>query len=139
MAGEADLLASLGVSAQRLDYQAVVDKPRFCLATLEVARHLLGALLCRRFDDGRVIYAPIVEVEAYTQDDPACHAYRGVTPRTQVLFEEQGKGLCVFNLWYVLLFKCGHRGCWNSRGRFNSCCRLPGCQWPGQAVSRMGY
>lgn len=57
--------------------------------TLVVARELLGKTLCRR--DGNIIYkGKIVETEAYTQDEPACHAFRGKTPRAKVLFDKGG-------------------------------------------------
>lgn len=57
--------------------------------TLIVARELLGKTLCRR--DNNVIYkGKIVETEAYTQDELACHAFRGKTPRAKVLFEKGG-------------------------------------------------
>lgn len=52
-----------------------------------VARELVGMLL-RRADQGLV--ARVVEVEAYTQDDPACHGYRGRTVRTAPLFGPPG-------------------------------------------------
>jgi DNA-3-methyladenine glycosylase len=47
----------------------------------DVARDLVGCEL--RFDG---VGGVIVEVEAYERDDPACHAYVGLTPRTATLF-----------------------------------------------------
>lgn len=58
-------------------------------ATLQVAKDLLGCKLCRKID-GEVLSGIIVETEAYTQDDPACHAYRGKTPRSITLFKKPG-------------------------------------------------
>ncbi len=59
-------------------------------ATLEVARDLLGAVLVRHLDHN-VLAGRIVEVEAYIgEDDPACHAHRGLTPRTQVMYGPPG-------------------------------------------------
>lgn len=57
--------------------------------TIEVAKDLLGCKLCRRINN-EVLSGIIVEVEAYTQDDPACHAYRGKTPRALTLFKHPG-------------------------------------------------
>jgi DNA-3-methyladenine glycosylase len=68
----------------------------FARPTLMVARELLGAVLWRRFVDGRIQSAPIVEVEAYTEDDPACHAFRGVTERCRVMFEQPGVAYVYF-------------------------------------------
>ena len=42
-----------------------------------VARELLGRLLVRRLGRRRVLVARIVETEAYQEDDPASHSFRG--------------------------------------------------------------
>ncbi len=51
-----------------------------------VARELIG---CRLFFAGRG--GTIVETESYERDDPACHAYVGLTDRTEVLFGPPGR------------------------------------------------
>jgi DNA-3-methyladenine glycosylase len=52
----------------------------------EVARDLVG---CRLFFGG--VGGTIVETESYERDDPACHAYAGLTDRTEVLFGPPGR------------------------------------------------
>jgi DNA-3-methyladenine glycosylase len=52
----------------------------------EVARDLIG---CRLFYRGRG--GIVVETESYERDDPACHAYVGLTERTEVLFGPPGR------------------------------------------------
>lgn len=69
---------------------ALFDRDFYKRSTLIVAKELLGTILCRRLSDGTVLTAPIVEVEAYTEDDPACHAFRGLTERTRVMFGPPG-------------------------------------------------
>lgn len=52
---------------------------------LEVAPELIGCVVEHQGCAG-----VIVETEAYHQEEPACHAYAGLTPRTEVLFRRPG-------------------------------------------------
>jgi DNA-3-methyladenine glycosylase len=57
--------------------------------TVALAQALLGKVLVRDMG-GLIIAGRIVETEAYLQHDPACHAFRGMTPRNRSLFLEHG-------------------------------------------------
>jgi DNA-3-methyladenine glycosylase len=60
---------------------------------MELAKDLLGAILVRRYR-GKELRARIVETEAYVgPHDLACHAARGRTNRTEVMF---GPGGCAY-------------------------------------------
>jgi len=55
-----------------------------------VAPELLGRVLVRVLPDGTHLAARLVEVEAYREDDPASHSYRGPTARNRVMFGRPG-------------------------------------------------
>jgi DNA-3-methyladenine glycosylase len=58
----------------------------FARSVHTAARELIG---CRLFYEGSG--GTIVETESYDRDDPACHAYVGLTERTKVLFGPPGR------------------------------------------------
>jgi len=53
---------------------------------LEVARELIGCTV-----EHRGVAGVIVETEAYHESEPACHAFAGLTPRTETLFGAPGR------------------------------------------------
>jgi DNA-3-methyladenine glycosylase len=57
--------------------------------TVTLARYLLNKIVVREHADGRSA-GRIVETEAYLPDDPACHAYRGITARNRSLYLRPG-------------------------------------------------
>ena len=65
---------------------SVLDEAFFDRSVHEVARELIGCEL--RFRDAGGV---IVETESYERQDPACHAYVGLTPRTSTLFGPSGR------------------------------------------------
>ncbi len=80
---------------------------------LEVAPELLGKILVRKFDDGYLHRFIITEVEAYSGDgDRACHASKGKTSRTEVMFREGGLVYVylVYGIHWLLNIVTGEEG-----------------------------
>jgi DNA-3-methyladenine glycosylase len=68
----------------------ILPRSYFNQPTLEVARSLIGKFLVRDHGRGQVA-GKIIEVEAYVgPEDKACHASKGRTQRTDVLFGPAG-------------------------------------------------
>ena len=68
-----------------------IDSAFYEQDVLLAAPALLGKLLCRRLEDGTVLRRRITETEAYRgTEDTACHASKGKTSRTAVMFEPGG-------------------------------------------------
>ena len=67
----------------------LLGKKFYSQDTVTVARELLGKVLCRRINN-KILRGIICETEAYTQDEPACHAFKGKTNRCDVMFREGG-------------------------------------------------
>ena len=63
----------------------------YAVDAVTMAKALVGAWLCRRMDDGTVIRRRITETEAYCgEEDTACHAHKGRTARTDVMYSPGG-------------------------------------------------
>ena len=63
----------------------------FHRGALDVARDLVGKVIVRRLSDGTLLSERISETEAYCgEEDKACHASKGRTNRTEILYGESG-------------------------------------------------
>ncbi|MBE6848884.1 MAG: DNA-3-methyladenine glycosylase [Ruminococcus sp.] len=68
-----------------------LDEAFFHRDCLQVAPDLVGKILVRRLPDGTLLRERIAETEAYRgTEDLACHASKGRTPRTEILYRESG-------------------------------------------------
>ena len=84
--GQQSAAAAGEVTAAMLRRAPILSREFFNRDPVTVGRELLGKLLIRR-EGGRLLAGRIVEDEAYLgADDPAAHAYVGLTPRNAVLF-----------------------------------------------------
>lgn len=73
----------------------LLNKAFFNRPTHLVAQDLLGKRLIRIWR-GQRISGIIIETEAYQSDDPACHAFRGMTERNKALFGPVGHSYVYF-------------------------------------------
>ncbi|MEM0951914.1 MAG: DNA-3-methyladenine glycosylase [Cyanobacteria bacterium P01_H01_bin.74] len=72
-----------------------LQTPFFSEDTVTVARQLLNGILCKV--DARGLQAfRIVETEAYTEDDPACHAYQRKTGRAALFYQKPAMAYVYF-------------------------------------------
>ena len=93
MSGQAGLRRMSAISNRKsqIDNRESKKLPRsfYLRPTLQVARDLIGKNIVR-ISSGRKLIGRIVETEAYREDDPASHAFRGRTNRNDVMFWKGG-------------------------------------------------
>ena len=67
-----------------------LEESRYLLPATELAPELLGKFLCVN-RNGKITALRITETEAYFgEEDTACHAHKGRTQRTEVLYSKGG-------------------------------------------------
>ena len=85
----------------------LLSKDFFDRDVLDVAPDLLGKTLFRKLDDKSYLRFRITETEADKgQEDKACHAHKGRTPRTEVMFHDPGTIYIylIYGMYWMLNF-----------------------------------
>ncbi len=82
--------ASIATTSIAKDFPAL-PLAFFCRPAEVVGPELVGCRLVKRQDNGSLLWGVIVETEAYSQDEPACHGYRRRSPQNETLFGEPGR------------------------------------------------
>ena len=98
---------------QKIENQSMktFDETFFKRDVLEVAPNLLGKYLVRCYPNGSIERFRIVETEAYRgTEDLACHASKGRTKRTEVMFHSGGKlyVYLIYGMYYMLNIVTGN-------------------------------
>lgn len=86
-----------------------LDRKYFLRNSVVVAEDILGYFLICKSDEGKVV-GKIIETEAYMgEDDLACHASRGRTKRTELLYHDAGHLYIYLNygIFYMTNVVCG--------------------------------
>ncbi len=113
-----------------------LDRNFYSDSAVTLAPRLIGKLLCRKCG-GKIIRRRITETECYFgEEDTACHAHRGKTPRTQILYEAGGMAyiyLCygIHSLLNVVTGDEGHPEAVLIRG-------IEGAAGPGRVTKLFG-
>jgi DNA-3-methyladenine glycosylase len=85
----------------------------FSRDVLEVTPDLLGKTLVRQFIDGHTLKLTIKETEAYRgEEDLGCHASKGRTQRTEVMYHQGGLVYVylIYGMYWLLNFTTGAPG-----------------------------
>ncbi len=82
----------------------------YCRDVLEIAPDLIGKFLVVKNNQGLNAYM-ITEVEAYRgEEDKACHANKGRTARTEIMYHAGGNiyVYLIYGMYWMLNFVTGH-------------------------------
>jgi len=90
----------------------VLDQAYFSGSAVTLAQDLVGKLLCRKLEE-KTVRVRILETECYYgEEDTACHAHRGKTPRTEIMYRSGGRAyvyLC-YGIHHLLNLTTGPEG-----------------------------
>lgn len=115
----------------------MLDREFFRQDAEKLAPSLVGKLLVRRFPDGSIKKLRITETEAYTgTDDTACHAHKGKTPRSEMLWHDGGTiyvYLC-YGMHYLINIVSGKED--DPQAVLIRCCE--GAEGPGRLTKALG-
>lgn len=117
----------------------ILENSYFSSGAVTLAPDLLGKIICRRDGGpgGGIIRGRITETECYFgEEDTACHAHRGRTPRTEVLYSSGGVAyvyLCygMYDLFNIVSGPEGHPEAVLIRG-------IEGIDGPGRTTRHLG-
>lgn len=90
----------------------IISRDFYMRDTLEVARDLIGTVLCRRTEEG-FSSGVIVECEAYMGEiDPAAHSYKGKRDRVRIQYGDDGCAYVylIYGLHYCFNITTGPAG-----------------------------
>ncbi len=114
-----------------------LDSDFFARDAVEAAPELVGKVLVRQFPDGSEKRLTITETEAYMgEEDTACHASRGRTRRSEVLYHAPGTiyvYLC-YGMHWMLNIITGAQG--RPQGVLIRACE--GAEGPGRLTKALG-
>lgn len=90
-----------------------ISRDFFIRDVLEVAPDLIGKGLVINLQNDSLIHYQVTDVEAYRgHDDKGCHASKGKTPRTEVMFREGGQlyVYLIYGMYWMLNIVTGTEG-----------------------------
>ncbi len=112
------------------------DREFFRQDAVTLAKALVGKYLCRKTSDGEIQRLMITETEAYLGvDDTACHAHKGKTKRSEMLWRDGGTVyvyLC-YGMHCLMNIISGTVG--DPQGVLIRCCE--GCPGPGRLTKAL--
>ena len=95
-----------------MDSEKRLSRDFYVRDVLEVAPELPGKYMVVRMNDGSLGRFRVTEVEAYRgTEDKACHAFKGRTARTEIMFHEGGRlyVYLIYGMFWMLNIVTGEK------------------------------